>query len=158
MKIGRGRLLVDGDVSVPILHAGRKRQLTFDSKERPSQLQLWVPPDGAAWRETPRYSQDYWTALWTKDGWTRTDATAEELDAIWAEVRRVRADPDRQSRKAQSEKNISKAHIRSKLRHGMARVKRAMAELLAAGVDPAELEDQLVSLVKETIIETVQES
>jgi hypothetical protein len=152
MKIGKGKLLTDGSVSVPITVNGITRRVQAQSSTKSlkvaikdKELELLID-GGSTWR-----------ARQFKD-WPKVEATPEEMAQIRAEFERCATDPEQQARVAQSEKNLAAGHAKARLKAAMVKVKRCLKELIRTGHDTDELEQAMVSLVRETIVEAVQES
>lgn len=151
MKIGRGRLLVHKRVSIRISHDGQSTQVVF--KGRPNHLAL----------QRLRDDDTRWHAYADQEQWVHPArvvhlATKEELDAIGAEVKRVLSDPAEAARAAKSRASSKNSRTKQKLKDTMRRMKICLKDLIRAGVNTDEMEQELHELVKEALVEAIQET
>ncbi len=162
MKIGRGKLLAKGQVSIRVTLEGKTRQVALNMKAaKPNRVAI------------PFYKKSGWCfhagcvdpQPWQVESWT---ASAEiekvvwlfkgEIDELWAEAQRTLADPEAEARAEKARESSKRGHMKQKLKCAMARVKKCLKQLIAAGADTDALEQDLNELVRETIVEAIQES
>lgn len=162
MKIGRGKLLAKGQVSIRVTLEGKTRQVALNMKAaKPNRVAI------------PFYKKSGWCfhagcvdpQPWQVESWT---ASAEiekvvwlfkgEIDELWAEAQRTLADPEAEARAEKARESSRRGHMKQKLKCAMARVKKALRQLIDAGHDVSDLEAQLVALARETMVEAVQDS
>lgn len=151
MKTGRGKLLKFGRVSVRITCAGQSTQVCFSG--RPQYLALAFPN-----AKNPK-----WHAYVNQETWVKKDlvvhlASKEELDAIGAEVKRVKEDPAEAVRAAKSRQSSKNSNMKKRFKVLSNKIKACLKELIRAGAETSELEQRLALVAKEALVEAIQEA
>lgn len=161
IRVGKGKLTIFGTVSVPIRYKGKARIFSVLKGTSIPTFLCDNFEDGLIGGIHEESSFDWKFRLSTKPAenpsWNSTPLPPEDVKAIQDEADRCFADPDQQRRVLECETRMAVAPMRTALKNRLKKLRPVLKDLIGSGVNPVELEETLTSLIREVVIEAVQE-